>query len=265
MSSALELAVRWEWIPHNPAAQAKKPRRPAPSPDPPTPEEAARIVEAASEQDEGWGTLVWLVMMTGARRGEIAALRWFDLHLKTGVLEIRRAYGRRAGKAVEKGTKTHQMRRVSLDQATILLLTEHKNRYIARVKALGLDADDAAHVFSYEADHSRPCSPDALTHRYRRMCTGLGIDTHLHALRHYTATELISAGVDVRTVAGRLGHGGGGTTTLQVYAAWVDESDKRAAEVLPGRMSPPSARGDQVAADEAVEGNVVRLRPRRGK
>jgi len=52
------------------------------------------------------------------------------------------------------------------------------------------------------------------------MCAALGINTHLHALRHYAATELVTSGVDVRTVAGRLGHGGGGTTTLRVYAAW---------------------------------------------
>jgi hypothetical protein len=35
----------------------------------------------------------------------------------------------------------------------------------------------------------------------------------LHSLRHYSATELIAAGTDVRTVAGRLGHGSGGATT----------------------------------------------------
>ena len=75
------------------------------------------------------------------------------------------------------------------------------------------------------------------------MCAGVGIDTHLHALRHYSATELISAGVDIRTVAGRLGHGGGGATTLRVYAAWVSESDKRAADILAGRMRPPAGQG----------------------
>jgi hypothetical protein len=47
------------------------------------------------------------------------------------------------------------------------------------------------------------------------------------------------AGVDLRTVAGRLGHGGGGTTTLRVYAAWVGESDRRAAEILGSRMTRP--------------------------
>ena len=59
---------------------------------------------------------------------------------------------------------------------------------------------------------------------------------NIHELRHYTATELISAGVDVRTVAGRLGHGGGGTTTLRTYAAWVAEADQRAAGALDEHM-----------------------------
>jgi len=67
----------------------------------------------------------------------------------------------------------------------------------------------------------------------------LGIDTTLHKLRHYNATELIAAGVDLRTIAGRLGHGGGGTTTLRVYAAWVAEADQRAASALAERLPRP--------------------------
>ena len=63
----------------------------------------------------------------------------------------------------------------------------------------------------------------------------------MHALRHYSATELIAAGVDVRTVAGRLGHGGGGATTLRVYAAWLSESDQRAAAALSRRLPRPQA------------------------
>ena len=75
-----------------------------------------------------------------------------------------------------------------------------------------------------------------MTQRYSRMCARLGLDMHIHQLRHYSATELIAAGVDIRTVAGRLGHGGGGTTTLKVYSAWVAEADQRAATSLAARM-----------------------------
>lgn len=53
---------------------------------------------------------------------------------------------------------------------------------------------------------------------------------------HYSATELLTAGVDLRTVAGRLGHGDG-TTTLRHYAAWVEFADQAAAATIGARMS----------------------------
>ena len=55
-----------------------------------------------------------------------------------------------------------------------------------------------------------------MTRRYKRLADKLGIDSHLHALRHYSATELLTAGVDLHTVAGRLGHGDG-TAAVRYY------------------------------------------------
>jgi len=91
-------------------------------------------------------------------------------------------------------------------------------------------------VFSLAPDNSTYMRPNSVSERYSDLADRLGIATSLHKLRHYSATELIAAGVDIRTVAGRLGHGGGGTTTLRVYAAWVSESDQRAAGNLGARM-----------------------------
>ena len=82
--------------------------------------------------------------------------------------------------------------------------------------------------------------PDTGTQRYERMAERLEIRTTLHKLRHYSATELIAAGVDVRTIAGRLGHGGGGTATLKVYAAFVNEPDQRAAAALGRSLTRPT-------------------------
>jgi integrase len=143
------------------------------------------------------------------------------------------------GNAIEKDTKTHRMRRIALDAATLEVLAEHRARWVEAAAQLHIVDRDDGYLFSFEPDQSRPCDPSAVTHKYARMCKALGIDSHLHALRHYSATELLSAGVDLRTVAGRLGHGGGGVTTLRVYAAWVGESDRRAAEILGARMVRP--------------------------
>ena len=79
-----------------------------------------------------------------------------------------------------------------------------------------------------------------MTCQYRRMVDRLGIHTTFHKLRHYSATELIRAGVDVRTVAGQLGHAEGGTT-LTYYAAWVREADQRACRILTRRLPMPVA------------------------
>ena len=72
----------------------------------------------------------------------------------------------------------------------------------------------------------------------------------LRSLRHYSATELVAAGVDLRTVAGRLGHGSGGATTLKVYAGWVDEADRRAVTTIASIMPKPVPRF--ICADPAI-------------
>ena len=239
ISASLAAAVRWGWISSNSADIARKPKQRAPQPEPPTSAEAARIVAAAWEQDHQWGTLVWLVMVTGMRRAEVVALRWTDIDLACGMLAVRRNYVRTGSRGIEKDTKTHQMRRIALDAGTVAVLTEHRERYDRQARALGVEPTAGAFLFSHHPLHETPADPSGVTHRYGRMCAQLYIDSHLHALRHYSATELFTAGIDLRTVAGRLRHGGGGATTLRVYAAWVAESDKRAAEMLGSRMTRP--------------------------
>ena len=241
LSAALAAAVRWEWIRTNPAEIARKPKQRAPQPQPPSVDEAGRILEAAWSEDADWATLVWLVMVTGMRRAEVLALRWSDVDLVSGLVVIRRNYVRSGGRGFEKDTKTHQMRRLALDTETVVVLMEHRQRYEERSAELAAEPSASAFVFSHRPMHDAPADPDRVSHRYSDMCSRLGIDSHLHALRHYSATELLTAGVDLRTVAGRLGHGGGGATTLRVYAAWVGEADRRAADVLGNRMRRPAS------------------------
>jgi integrase len=236
LSGAFEAAVRWDWASVNVVRVARRPKVPPPHPDPPTPDQAASLVTAAWGQDVMWGTLVWLVMTTGMRRGEVLALRWRHVHFDRRLLEIRRNYVQRRGREIEKDTKTHQIRRISLDKDTVAVLEEHRDRALQRAKLLDVASIDEWYLFFSDPAYGQPLNPDWVTHRYTDMATDQGISTHLHELRHYSATELLSAGVDLATVSGRLGHGGGGATTLRVYAAWVAASDQRAAAVLGAKM-----------------------------
>lgn len=86
------------------------------------------ILNAAWE-DLDWGTLVWLLMTTGARRGEICGLRWTRLDLDAGVAVFSRSTGQIAGDVWEKDIKTHQGRRVTLDAEIIGVLREHRARW----------------------------------------------------------------------------------------------------------------------------------------
>jgi integrase len=177
-------------------------------------------------------------MTSGARRGELAAVQWTDLDLSEGreTAWLRRAIRKVNGLLTMADLKTHQQRRVALDPETVTVLRAHRARWVARLEALGLTLDPHAYVFSGASDGSTWPVPDGITQRYERLADRLGINTTFHKLRHYTATELIAAGVDVRTVAGRLGHAGGGTTTLGTYTAWVSDADQRAAASLGSGM-----------------------------
>ncbi|WP_308252108.1 tyrosine-type recombinase/integrase [Pseudonocardia sp. KRD291] len=247
LSGAFKRAVRWRWVSVSPIGQAEPPAMPKPNPEPPSPAEAARILSEAW-RDPSWGALLWVAMTTGVRRGELCAIRWSSVNLdpERPVIWLRRAIRKDSdGRLVEAELKTHQQRRIALDAETVAVLVEHRTRCEQDAAALGLELRAEAFVFSPSPDGSEFPKPDSVTQRYERLAVRLGIHTTIHKLRHYSATELISGGVDIRTVAGRLGHGGGGTTTLRTYTAWVAEADQRAAVGIGAGMPARPGPGDE--------------------
>ena len=243
LNSAFSHAMRWEWIGTNPVAKAVAPKAPTPRPQPPSAAQAARIA-AEAWKDPVWGLFVWLAMTTGARRGELCALRWERIDFSAGVLTIRTSIADVDGRSWEKDTKDHQQRRIVLDPQTLGLLRALLVHRARDAEALEIELPEGGYVFSPDPDGRTWPKPTTMTRRFTRMCRGLDYAIHLHQLRHYSATELVSGGVDIRTVAGRLGHGGGGVTTLRFYTAWVAEADQRASRALAARVpqlpSPPA-------------------------
>jgi hypothetical protein len=187
----------------------------------------------------------------------------------TPVLSVPASISQTKAGLTRKATKSEKGRRVSVAPYTLTLLAEHRSRREQLCAALGLTLAPDSYLFSPDPDSGSPWPPRTISQRYRTMAKRLGLrSTRLHSLRHYSATELLAAGVDLRTVAGRLGHGSGGTITLRTYAAWVDHADRRAAETMAGILprpapAPPKARGpyQQIAADLREQIATGRLQP----
>jgi DNA-binding transcriptional regulator YhcF (GntR family) len=70
------------------------------------------------------------------------------------------------------------------------------------------------------------------THKVAEAAAAAGVDRDIKGGRHYTASQLLAGGFDLRNTAARLGHSGGGATTLRHYADPVPEVDRRAAAYL---------------------------------
>lgn len=243
--AALEQAVRWEWLPSNPAARTSPPKLGPLDIRPPDPEEVGRLLAAAWAEDPDFAMFLRLAAATGARRGELCGLRWRSVDFERGALLISRGVVLGpGGEVVDKDTKTHAARRIALDAATVGLLGEHRERWRARLALCGLPWSAELYVFSYDAGARTPITPERLTKRFRHLADRLDLEhVRLHDLRHYVATRLIAGGVSVRTVSGRLGHAAT-STTVNTYTHFVQATDQDAAALLGELLDGTSERRD---------------------
>jgi integrase len=238
VSGALGQAVKWGWCPKNVARMASLPTVLTPRIVPATAAEVQQLVEAAERRNPVLAALVMLAALTGARRGELSALRWTDVDLAAGTLRIARSMIDLPGRVEEKTTKTNQERTVALGEAGVQLLTLHRDQVLAWAHAGEVDVAEDAFIFSSGLDAATPIRPDSVTGFFRRVRDELGMKhLHLHSLRHFMATHLAARGdVGVRTLAGRLGNDP--TVTLRVYSAFFPAADLQAADHV-GRLLTP--------------------------
>jgi integrase len=102
--------------------------------------------------------MLMLVALTGLRRGELCALRWTDVHLDTGVLDVSRSVVVVPGGLAEKSTKTDRGRHVALDEVAVSLLTRHRANVDWARQAEGEVAENSF-VFSPYVDGLCPSVP----------------------------------------------------------------------------------------------------------
>jgi integrase len=232
IGASLHQAERWELVDRNVSRNATPPTVHAAEVTAPSPDEVQRIIEVAETIEPALASLLLLAALTGARRGELCALRWSDVDWQARTLHVARSvYETAGGGWAEKSTKTHQGRRIGLDELGLEILRRHRYQVDALAGELDVTLAPDAFIFSRSPAGLEPIRPDVLSKFTRRVADRAGVDTHLHALRHFSATQAIAAGFDAVTVGARLGHADP-SITLRVYSHAVQQRDRELAASL---------------------------------
>jgi len=182
----------------------------------------------------------YLAMFTGCRRGELLALTWSDIDFNNSAISITKSCCRVSGEMVTKATKTKGSARVLAVPTPVLTMARQWKAEQMRYRmAIGTQWNGTGSVF-IRWDGSQ-MGLDTPYRAFRRIVNIYNINRAenepklpqipLHGLRHTAATLLISRGVDVRTVSGRLGHANT-STTLNIYAEFLKEMDRSASDEL---------------------------------
>ena len=217
----------------------------------PTSEQAqALVLRAAEGSSPDLGPILLFAMLSGMRRGELCGLQWSDVDWSGARITVRRSVWQVRSEWGIKDPKTHQVRTLSLDRAAVSLLTARWGRAQDEASEAGIELSPDAFIWSTFVDGHAPRTPNSLTRAFHRLCRTMETealvatpprveswDFRLHDLRHLSATEMVGAGVDPRTVAARLGHANP-AVTLAVYAHALEARDRDAAAGLGMVLSP---------------------------
>ena len=210
--SSLEKAVEEGLITRNPSIGCKLPPKKNGEMKVLTQNEIVRLLNQA--YDEGYYEMFLLELTTGMRRGEILGLKWRDLNLETGELNIKRQLTTK-GISVPK-TKS-SIRTILLPPDMLDLLQDMK-------KTAKYDW-----IFPSPVKEGEPRNPTAITKRFRLMLERAHCKhVRFHDLRHTFATMALENGMDVKTLSAMIGHVSS-ETTLNIYSHVTDTMRAQAA------------------------------------
>lgn len=232
ISTVLEQAVKEGLVPFNVASRATLPKAEHKEVNYFQPEQVAAIRDALEREPMKWKTLVHLLLITGARRGEVLGLKWDKVDFEGNRIYICNSilYAPDIG-IYESTPKTERSRRyVALPPETIQLLRQYRAWQAGERLRLGEYYQNQDFLFTQ--DNGKPMHPDSVTEWLKRFSKRHDLP-HInpHAFRHTMASMLYFNGVDSVSISKRLGHAQV-STTANIYAHVMEEADQRNADIL---------------------------------
>ena len=232
ISAILQVAVQWQVIPSNPCSRVKAPRVERKEAEYFDDEEAVYILQKINEESPAHKAMIYVLLYTGMRRGELCGLEWSDIDFENDIIRIRNNSVYISGKGITTTTpKTESSVRLDkVPHVVMEVLQEHKHAQNIQRIAMGADWQNTQRIFT--KINGAPIFPDTVSSWFKGFLKKIGIEGRsLKSLRHTNASLMIASGVDVRTVAGRLGHSQTSTTT-NIYAHMIRSANEKAADAI---------------------------------
>lgn len=237
--SALRLAfaqaLRWRWVTHNAVAESKVSgtgkQAKVDAPDPVDVARNAAVIEAV---DEDLATWLRLTAHLGTRKEESLGLRWRAIDLDAGTVTIRTVVTLAGSRMiiVDHPKNAGSVRTISLGATHVAALKAMRTRHMAQALAVGQPWTEDRFLMSPSDTGERPYYPPSISRRVRTLQLRHKLTpVTIRQLRHHMATQAISRGHDVRTVAGR-GGWANPDTLLRIYADFVPARDRDLADDL---------------------------------
>jgi len=216
-------ARKWRITSDNPCDAIDAPRVPKRSIRHLDIDQSKALLEAA--RDDRFGALYALAIGTGLRQGELFALRWEDVDLRSGSVSIRNTLQEVGGKLLLQEPKTSRSSRMVVlpDFALEALRAHRKGVMTARVSGEWVFSDGAG----------GPLRKSNFVRRsFKPLLRRAGLpDIRFHELRHTAATLLLSQGTNPKVVQEMLGHSRV-SMTLDTYSHVTPSLQRGAADAM---------------------------------
>lgn len=232
LRAMLNRAVSWHYLTENPCNRIETEERPKPNYKPRQilqKNELSEFLAALfSKKDTAtnvkYKLMVYLLLISGLRRGELYALTWADVDMENKRLTVNKsAYTVKGNQRGTKEPKTALSNRAVFfdDLATQLLKLhkEHQAKWLARHKV----SNPGQYLFLATEDRggakeAERANPSSLYHWLRNFTRTNGLPhISVHALRHTAASYALAGGADLLSVQAMLGHAKISTTGIYLH------------------------------------------------
>ena len=237
ISDVYSYAVKMDLVPDNPCRKVTVPKGEAKEKPIYSQEEMALLLTKINDEPTKYRAFFFLIAYSGFRRSEMLGLEWKDVDFEHNIISVKRTsnYTSERGTYTDT-TKTKRSKRVlKISSYIIDILKQLKAEQDEEALRLGDKWVDTDRLFvKWNGEAMGNHTPYKWLMKF---CEDNNLPFYgIHSFRHFAASALISAGLDVTTVSGALGHCNSGTT-LNVYSHMFQDAQARVADAMDNAFS----------------------------